>query len=97
MIKNGLGPYWFPDWLRKLLSKAGSSFFDEAAWDKHDEGYAKQYPSRVVCDRKFLQAMLKDASKTTTTFRVFMCCILAWVFWFFVRVFGWISYNKKGN
>lgn len=93
MRGNGIGPKWFPKWLRRALTRFGSTFFEEAAWDKHDEGYAAGTPSRVECDRKFLQAMLRDASRTTTTPRIAACCILAWVFWAFVRVFGWMTYR----
>lgn len=92
MISNGLGPAWFPDWLRKALTKFGSSFFDEASWDRHDEGYRAGFPARAICDRKFLQAMLRDASITTTTLRVAACTFLAWSFWLLVRLFGWITY-----
>lgn len=91
---NGIGPSWFPAWLRKLLTHFGSSFFHEAAWDKHDIGYANADPSRSTCDRKFLQAMLRDASKTSTTFRIFACTVLAWFFWICVRCFGRPSYNE---
>ena len=94
-VSNGIGPSWFPAWLRKALTRFGSSFFQEAAWDKHDEGYAVGAPSRAECDRKFLQAMLRDASLTTTTFRVFACTSLAWFFWLCVRLFGWMTYNGR--
>ena len=97
METNGLGPSWFPDWLRKALTKFGSSFFDEASWNAHDIGYKLGFPARKVCDRKFLQAMLRDASLTTTTLRVGACTILAWFFWFVVRVFGWMTYRYKNR
>lgn len=93
-MTNGIGPSWFPSWLRKYLTKLGSFFFEEAAWEKHDEGYSVADPSRSTCDRKFLQAMLRDASKTTTTLRVLLCTLIAWFFWCCVRMFGRPSYNE---
>ena len=35
---NGVGPYWFPKPLRVTLTRFSLLFFDEASWDKHDEG-----------------------------------------------------------
>lgn len=93
-MNNGIGPSWFPDWLRGALTRFGSSFFEEAAWAKHDEGYSAAHPSRSTCDRKFLQAMLRDASKTSTTLRVIACVILAFVFWLCCRLFGRPSYAE---
>jgi len=95
MIANGLGPWWFPPFIRKFLTRLSKRFFREAAWIKHDEGYARGYPARAVCDRKFLQAMLRDASLTSTTVRVLACVALALFYWTMVRLFGWASYNRK--
>jgi hypothetical protein len=95
MSSNGIGPKWFPAPLRKALTKLGEYFFIEASWEIHDEGYTKGSPDRDVCDRKFLQAMLRDASLTTTTLKVAGCTILAWTFWLFTRVFGWMTYRNK--
>lgn len=96
-MTNGLGPSWFPDWFRELLTKFGSSFFDEAAWDKHDVGYHLAIHSRSECDFKFLQAMLRDASRTPKIWRVLVSCMLAWIFWIAVRLGGWMSYNYKNT
>jgi hypothetical protein len=92
---NGLGPWWFPARLRDWLTRASSLFFDEAAWNKHDEGYARGRPSRAECDRKFLCAMLRDASRCTTTPRIWACIWLAGLFWLMVRLFGWASYQRN--
>lgn len=92
---NGLGPRWFPRWLRAALTSWSVRFFDEAAWDIHDRGYARGFPDRATCDRKFLQAMLRDASNTTTTARTWACVGLAGFYWVMVRAFGWIAYKRS--
>ena len=90
---NGLGAWWFPKWLRDWLTRKSRDFFDEAAWEKHDIGYAVQDPDRATCDRKFLQAMLRDASLHE---RPATCATLALFFWACVRVGGWGSYGRGG-
>ncbi len=91
---NGLGPWWFPGFVRSSLTAMGRTFFDEASWDRHDEGYGRGYPSRAECDRKFLMAMLRDASLQPTVLRAWACVNLAFGLWLMVRLFGWASYNK---
>ncbi len=91
---NGLGPIWFPAPVRAILTRLSALFFSEAGWEKHDEGYARGYPARAVCDRKFFQAMLRDASRVETTGRVWVCIWLAGFFWLMVRLFGWASYRR---
>lgn len=95
MMANGLGPWWFPEPLRRALTWASGFFFDEAAWDIHDEGYARGEPSRAICDWKFFQAMLRDASRVSRFHRVVACLVLAFTFYFAVRAFGWGSYNYR--
>ena len=94
MIGNGLGPWWFPAWLRRVLTSAGRLFFKEAAWEIHDASYAAASPSRWACDRGFLGAMLRDASEARTPLKMLACCCLAWFLWGFVRTFGWMSYGR---
>ena len=93
-IENGLGPIWFPKWIRIILTKFSAIFFDEAAWNKHDIGYARKYPSRAICDRKFFQAMIRDASRTEIMWKIWFCLFLASFFWAMVRMWGWISYYE---
>lgn len=90
---NGVGPAWAPAWLRRILTALSGLFFKDAGWREHDIGYGRGFPARHECDRKFLQAMLRDASETTTSARVFACCFLAWVFWIVTRLLGWTRYN----
>ncbi len=92
---NGLGPWWFPDKWRRVLTNLSNQFFDEASWIKHDEGYERGDPARQICDLKFLQAMLRDASKTSRVWKIWACVCLAGFFWTMVRLFGWMSYNYK--
>lgn len=95
MPGNGLGPWWFPGAWRRVLTRMGERFFQEANWERHDEGYALGHPDRATCDRKFLQAMLRDASEVNTTGRVWACVALAGVLWGAVRVGGRWSYNRE--
>jgi hypothetical protein len=91
-MNNGIGPAWFNPKIRQVLTCIGSYFFSEASWDKHDEGYAAKNPERHVCDRKFLQAMLRDTSRPNNSFKVILTVFIALFFWVMVRLFGWISY-----
>lgn len=89
---NGLGAWWFPAPIRNWLTRNSLAFFSEAAWEQHDIGYARKSPSRIECDRKFLQAMLRDTShhdKPATA------ALLALTFWACVRVGGGLSYGRR--
>ena len=97
MAANGLGPWWFPAFLREFLTNVSKWFFNEAAWEKHDEGYELGYPCRADCDKKFLQAMLRDASKSEKINKILTCTALAIIYWSLVRLFGWASYNKRST
>lgn len=83
MIANGLGPYWFPAIWRRWLT---ALFFDEAGWQAHDVGYNRGFPSRSVCDFKFLAAMVRDASRTSTLAKMVACLGLALLFYVAARV-----------
>jgi hypothetical protein len=97
MAANGLGPAWFPAWLRNILTKFGSHFFEEASWEKHDEGYRKGSPARHVCDRNFLKAMVRDASLANSSLKIITCMFLAMFLWSMTRLFGRLSYNYKSS
>lgn len=90
MTVNGLGAWWFPKFIRDWLTEKSKSFFKEAAWEKHDIGYARAYPDRRTCDLKFLQAMLRDASEQDTAIKA---TALALLFWACVRIGGRWSYG----
>lgn len=88
MIANSLGPWWFPAAWRQSLIAQSSLFFDEAAWVKHDKGYHRGIPSRADCDWKLLQAMVRDASRTTRHHYMAGCLGLAFFYYLCVRLFG---------
>ena len=88
---NGLGAWWFPAPLRAWLTRKSAAFFDEASWVKHDVGYARGRPARHLCDRKFLQAMLRDAARGD---QPPLTATLALVFWACVRLGGRWSYGR---
>jgi len=92
---NGVGPSWFPSSVRDKLTKFSLRFFNEASWSKHDIGYKRGNPSRYICDMKFLQAMLRDASKSKPVLKILICVLIAWFYWIWVRLLGWISYKGK--
>lgn len=94
MTTNGIGPRWFPAWLRKALTKFGNTFFVTASWDRHDEGYERGDPQRAVCDVRFYAAMVVDGEMQTGWRRPFSR-VLAFVFYGFVRVFGWMTYGPR--
>ena len=96
-IANGLGPWWFPASLRRALTRLGRRFFDEASWEHHDVGYARGHPSRAECDRKFLMAMLRDASLQPTVQRAWATSKAAWFLWSAVRLGGWASYARAAQ
>ena len=96
-MMNGLGPWWFPAPIRAALTRAGEWFFGEASWDIHDASYAAGQPARAVCDRGFLAAMLRDASKARPVAKMAACTVLAWFLWLMVRLFGWASYDRRRN
>jgi hypothetical protein len=94
MAGNGLGPKWFPKSVRRWLTSLGELFFKRAAWEIHDLSYAKGNPTRSECDKGFLMAMLKDASEASTIVKMLACCLLAWLLWILVRLFGWTTFNN---
>jgi hypothetical protein len=74
------------------MTAVSDYFFNEASWQKHDEGYERGYPSRRICDRKFLEAMLRDA-KAHPFPKKAVAYVLAWASWAAVRTFGSSQYN----
>ncbi len=59
---NGVGPSWFPAFLRNFTTKHYSWFFREASWKHHDFGYwvGHAHDNRKEYDDKFLAAMKRD-------------------------------------
>ncbi len=92
---NGVGPWWFPAWPRRMLTAVAGRYFTEADWGRHDYGYATRAATRAHCDLRFLQAMLRDASGQPGAARAVTAAVIALVFWVLVRLFGWASYGRE--
>ena len=92
---NGVGPWWAPGPVRSALTALSGLFFSEASWMRHDLGYARGRPARRECDRRFLAAMLRDASRLESEWKMAGASVLAWVFWVAVRVGGWTAYGHR--
>jgi len=80
--KNACGPFWFPKWLRSLLSKK----FNPACV-QHDLAYVKKGKSRILIDALFLVDMLKLCKNPFDM-------ILAMWFFMLVLAGGWISWKN---
>lgn len=88
VLCNGVGPEWFPTWLVKVITASSSLFFNEASWCHHDFGYSIGHTEadRLHCDRKFLEAMKRDAVLSGTL--AIVALPLAYMFYCSVRLFG---------
>lgn len=95
MIGNGLGPWWFPAWLRRALTAWSAARFPSLAWELHDASYAIGRPERWRCDRGLRRAMQADARAAKRWHRRAFLSAAAWFFWVLVRLFGWASYGRK--
>ena len=100
---NGLGPFWFPDWLRRFITEIASFFFKSASWRHHDFGYVVGGDrwDRRRCDDKFLIAMLKDALRQPLIFWPIaapIALVLSVFFYLNVRLFGQFgSFDYRKN
>ena len=94
LVSNGLGPSWFPKFLRRWLTKAASWWFVSASWVRHDDGYKRAVKPRYWCDYRFLEAMNKDAIKLNAGWKRDVAICLSFTLWLLVRLFGWMRYGK---
>ena len=99
---NGIGPAWFPAWLRLFLTKHVSWFFEDASWRHHDFGYFIGFREahRSEYDWKFFKAMWQDALTQRSHCRLFavpVACLLSLIFYASVRAFGWRSFHYSNR
>lgn len=100
---NGVGPYWLPDWTRRLITNTASWFFENASWRHHDFGYVVGGDrwDRARCDWKFLVAMLRDAWTQRGWLRVLKvptAILISLVFYICVRIGGgWGSFDYRDS
>jgi hypothetical protein len=89
------GAEWMPEKVRSILF----GWFFEASCEKHDEGYGEggNEKRRLVCDLKFLAAMLRDTFRTKSPVMI-PKVITAFGYFIAVRLGGWASFNyTKGE
>ncbi len=86
---NGVGPSWFPEWLRIAITGYASFYFVSASWKHHDFGYAKGHrvDHRREYDGKFLDAMKLDASRLGIAKRT-TAYLISYAFYAAVRIGG---------
>lgn len=83
MKKNSCGPDGFPEKIREKLSVK----FNEACW-LHDIHYEMKQVSRKRADEIFLKSMLSKSENLKDK-------AIAYTYYIFVRIFGWIRYGKN--
>lgn len=77
------GPFWFPEWLKRILSK---KFNDACAY--HDEQYEKQNLPKDYIDDVWLGMMI-DRSGTKWDL------VVAYTFFSIMVIFGWTSWHRN--
>ena len=91
---NGIGPSWFPFWLRNFITEFCSQFFNEASWQRHDHGYERggNEFDRINDDGRFFIAMRRDVYRVRWYLKP-IAWVLCHLFYIFVRLGGWRSFN----
>lgn len=98
---NGIGPSWFTEKTRAMITGTCSWFFQEASWKHHDFGYCVGYreSDRRDCDWKFFKAMIRDAlsQDDMRLVKVPVALVISIVFFLAVRLFGWYKSFEYGD
>ena len=91
---NGIGPSWFPSWLRHFVTEFCSQFFKEASWRRHDHGYQRggNEIDRINDDGRFFTSMLRDVHRTKWYLKP-LVWVLCHFFYLCVRLGGRRSFN----
>jgi len=91
---NGIGPAWFPGWLRNLTTALCNHFFFEASYQRHDHGYEKggNEIDRINCDGRFLIAMRRDVCRSKWFLKL-VAWLFCYGFYILVRLGGRQSFN----
>ncbi len=78
-----------PPWIRSFFPHPSRS---SHAAVLHDWIYDQHHRGKDLCDRKTADRFLREQmQRDGVGFRT------RWTFWFFVRLFGWIYWNKREN
>lgn len=85
MRKVACGPWWMPKFIRRFLSSRFNS-----SCIIHDRDYETKKYTQKEADKRFLKHMLKQSEG-----KFFLTKVLAYSFYFAVRVGGRFSYGKK--
>lgn len=97
---NGVGPGFFPAWLRKFITGRASRYFKSASWRHHDFGYAVGGDAfdRFRCDWKFFKAMLRDSVNQRWhlwPFAAPVALVISVAFFIAVAAGGWSSFSYR--
>ena len=94
---NGVGPVWFPSWLRQYLTTFSLKFFRERSWIKHDDAYTigGTEEDRKIADEIFLLDLKEDLLFKTKS-RYLFGIVVAYIYYFNLRIFGKFAYHYIG-
>ena len=94
---NGVGPVWFPSWLRQYLTTFSLKFFRERSWIKHDDAYCigGTEEDRKIADKIFLLDLKEDLLFKTKS-RYLFGIVVAYIYYFNLRIFGKSAYHYTG-
>lgn len=90
---NGVGPTWFPSWLRQQITIFSLIFFKETSWIKHDDAYTigGSKKDRQIADELFLLDLKQDL-KTKNIVLQFFGILIAYFYYYTLRLFGSSAY-----